>query len=77
MFSFVLVFFLCFFVFYPLIFYAISGVTANSKLASSIANQIPGSATALTALDYFITAWDVNNRTPRYFTKWTNTNFQE
>lgn len=78
-------FFLFFLVLFPLAYDGVAGTPANDVLRAAVIGpeMIPAGlapSSTLAGKDYFLTAWDLDNRTPRFFTKasakaWTNHTF--
>jgi len=73
---FIIIFFLFFFCFYPLFYYAATKLAPNSILKDAIISpeMIPSKlSNTRTIRDkrYFYTAWDIENRTPRFFSKYS------
>lgn len=62
----------------PLIYYLFSGLKESTELRDSL-SFIPADASVqdIVTNDIMITAWDVNNRTPRFFSKWYQKNEQK
>jgi hypothetical protein len=74
--GFIFTFFLFFFCIYPVFYYMVSKVTTAAVLKAAIISKdmIPATLTMDNIIpdkDIFITAWDLNNRTPRFFSAWT------
>jgi len=65
------------FVVIPLIYYLFVGLKDSAELRDSL-TFIPADASVQDAItkDIMITAWDLNNRTPRFFSKWYQKNEQ-
>ena len=80
-----LTFFLFFLVLFPLFYNGVTQTPGNEVLRAAVIGpaMIPAGLAASATLegkDYFLTAWDLDNRTPRFFTKasakdWTNQTF--
>jgi len=80
-----LTFFLFFLVLFPLFYSGVTQTPANDVLKAAVIGpaMIPAGLAAggtVEGKDYFLTAWDLDNRTPRFFTKesardWTNQTF--
>lgn len=51
----------------------------ESSVLKGALNFIPDNLTILDVIsdDLFITAWDLNNRSPRFFSKWSYNNLNE
>ena len=68
-------------VIFPLINYAVYSTKESTVLKQSlISNKIVPENMSIQDVasdDLFITAWDLNNRSPRYFSKWSQENLQE
>lgn len=79
---FIIIFFLFFFCFYPLFYYAATKLTPNDTLRDSIIKpeMIPkglGNTKTIRDKKYFYTAWDIENRSPRFFSKFSAKNWDK
>jgi hypothetical protein len=57
---------------FPAFFYGVADLTSSKTLATSLSKLIPAGikiSDLAVGLEVFLTAWDLNNRTPRFFSK--------
>jgi len=62
-----------------MIYWLFVGLQESSKLKNALKPLIPADASVqdIVTNDVMITAWDINNRTPRFYSKWYQKNEQE
>lgn len=60
----------------PFVYYLFHGLKESSVLRDSLNQFIPETVSVQDIItdEVMITAWDINNRTPRFFSKWYQKN---